>query len=396
MCEIFTASAVMPSSIAFGLAVSLVFAFSQNESTPAKRPLRSISVGTFVGLLVDAVVPFDFGLELLEHAANVTSAAMSTAPTPCERPTLLRTAAPRLGCHHSGNVLRSVDPSWSRTARAASPVTLPPVSERLAGRLEGKVAVVTGAARGTGAAIAGRFAAEGARVIVADVLDDRGGEVVAAVGAAARYVHCDVTREDDWARLITETDETFGGLDVLVNNAAVLHLAGIEETTAADYRRVSEVNELGTFLGIRAAIAPMRAAGGGSIVNISSIDGVFVTPGTAAYAASKFAVRGLTKTAALELGRYGIRVNAVCPAAGNMEMVIEALPAGFDFGAQPAGDSGGGARHRAPLKRRGTMDDVADAVVFFASDESAFVSGADLMVDGAMSAGMIIPGQPGT
>ena len=129
---------------------------------------------------------------------------------------------------------------------------------------------------------------------------------------------------------------------MLVNNAAVLHLAGIEDTTAADYRRVFEVNELGTFLGIRAAIAPMRAAGGGSIVNISSIDGVFVTPGTAAYAASKFAVRGLTKTAALELGRFGIRVNAVCPAAGNLEMVIEALPPGFDFGARAAsGDSGG-------------------------------------------------------
>jgi 3alpha(or 20beta)-hydroxysteroid dehydrogenase len=275
------------------------------------------------------------------------------------------------------------------------------MSDRPDGRLEGKVAVVTGGARGTGAAVARRFAAEGARVIVADVLDERGGEVVEAIGDAARYVRCDVTREDDWARLIREADETFGGLHVLVNNAAVLLLAGIEETTAADYRRVCEVNELGTFLGIRAAIAPMRAGGGGSIVNISSIDGVFVTPGTAAYAASKFAVRGLTKTAALELGRYGIRVNAVCPAAGNLEMVIEALPPGFDFGARRASDDsgdsgGGGARHRAPLDRRGTVDDVADAVVFFASDESAFVSGADLLVDGAMSAGMIIPGQPGT
>ena len=274
------------------------------------------------------------------------------------------------------------------------------MSERSGDRLEGKVAVVTGAARGTGAAVARRFAAEGARVIVADVLDERGEEVVAALGETARYVHCDVTSEADWSRLISETDAAFGGLHVLVNNAAVLLLAGIEETTAADYRRVSEVNELGTFLGIRAAIAPMRAGGGGSIVNISSIDGVFVTPGTAAYAASKFAVRGLTKTAALELGRYGIRVNAVCPAAGNLEMVIEALPPGFDFSArrppEKSGDPGAGARHRAPLEKRGTVDDVADAVVFFASDESSFVSGADLMVDGAMSAGMIIPGQPGT
>ncbi len=261
----------------------------------------------------------------------------------------------------------------------------------------GKVAVITGAARGTGAVIAGRVSAEGGRVIVADVLDDRGGAVANAIGAAARYVHCDVTREQDWTQLIAQAEDIFGRLDVLVNNAAVLHLAGIAETTAADYRRVFEVNELGTFLGIRAAIGPLRAAGGGSIVNISSIDGVFVTPGTAAYSASKFAVRGLTKTAALELGRFGIRVNAVCPAAGNPEMVIEALPAGFDFGEpRPTDNPRGRDRHRAPLGRRGRMEDVADAVVFLASDESAFVSGTDLMVDGAMSAGMIIPGQPGT
>jgi 3alpha(or 20beta)-hydroxysteroid dehydrogenase len=261
------------------------------------------------------------------------------------------------------------------------------------GRLAGKVAVVTGAARGTGAVVAARIAAEGGQVVAADVLDDRGRGVVAGIGDAARYVHCDVTREQDWAETIAAAD-ALGGLDVLVNNAAVLQLSGIEDTTTDEYRRVFEVNELGTFLGIRFAIDPMRARGGGSIINISSIDGVFVTPGTAAYSASKFAVRGLTKTAALELGRFGIRVNAVCPAAGNHEMVTEALPPGFDFGA--ARDEGAGARHPRPLGRRGRMEDVADAVVFLASDESSFVSGADLMVDGALSVGMIIPGQPGT
>ena len=263
-------------------------------------------------------------------------------------------------------------------------------------RLVGKVAVVTGAARGSGAAIARRIAGEGGRVVVADVLDARGRAVVDELGDVARYVHCDVTSEDDWSRVVTEA-AAFGGFDVLVNNAAVLQLASIEETSEADYRRIFAVNELGTFLGIRAAIAPMRDAGGGSIVNISSIDGIFVTPGTAAYAASKFAVRGLTKTAALELGRFAIRVNAVCPAAGNIEMVLEALPPGFDLGPRDEGD--GGSRrstHGSPLGRRGRMEDVADAVVFLASDESAFVSGADLMVDGAMSVGMIIPGQPGT
>jgi 3alpha(or 20beta)-hydroxysteroid dehydrogenase len=262
-------------------------------------------------------------------------------------------------------------------------------------RLAGKVAVVTGAARGSGAAIARRIADEGGRVVVGDVLDERGRAVVDDIGDAARYVHCDVTSEADWRSLV-DAALAFGGLHVLVNNAAVLQLSGIEETTEADYRRVFEVNELGTFLGIRAAIAPMRAAGGGSIVNISSIDGVYVTPGTAAYSASKFAVRGLTKTAALELGRFGIRVNAVCPAAGNMEMVMEALPPDFDFGARRGPQDSGGSSHSSPLGRRGRMEDVADAAVFLASDESAFISGADLMVDGAMSVGMIIPGQPGT
>jgi 3alpha(or 20beta)-hydroxysteroid dehydrogenase len=181
---------------------------------------------------------------------------------------------------------------------------------------------------------------------------------------------------------------------VLVNNAGLLHLTAIEDTTVETYRRIFEVNELGTFLGIKAVIAPMRAAGGGSIVNISSIDGVFATPGTSAYAASKFAVRGLTKTAALELGRFNIRVNAVCPAAGNIEMVMEALPPDYDFAG--AAREGSAEVHRAPIGRRGTTRDVADAALYFASDESAFVTGADLLVDGGMSAGMIIPGQPGT
>jgi 3alpha(or 20beta)-hydroxysteroid dehydrogenase len=261
-------------------------------------------------------------------------------------------------------------------------------------RLEGKVALVTGAARGSGAAIARRFVDEGACVVVADVLDDRGKETAATLGERGRYVHCDVTEERDWEAAVLSTVDAFGGIDVLVNNAAVLTLRSIEETTVADYRRIFAVNELGTFLGIRAVISPMRNRSGGSIVNISSIDGVFVTPGTAAYAGTKFAVRGLTKTAALELGPHGIRVNAICPAAGNSEMVAGALPPDFDF--QRVIDLGGAERHRTPLRRRGTMDDVAAAAVFLAGDDSAFISGADIVLDGALSAGMIIPGQPGT
>ena len=161
-------------------------------------------------------------------------------------------------------------------------------------------------------------------------------------------MHCDVTREDDWQALVADASD----VSILVNNAAILHLSGIADTSVDTVRRVFEVNELGTFLGIKSVIAPMRARGGGSIVNISSIDGVFVTPGTAAYAASKFAVRGLTKTAALELGRFGIRVNAVCPAAGNAEMVAGALPPDFDFGrvAAPAGGDATARRSAAAVR----------------------------------------------
>ena len=262
------------------------------------------------------------------------------------------------------------------------------------GRLDDKVAIVTGAARGSGAAIARRFVAEGARVVVADVLDERGAETVRELGDRADYQHCDVGSEGDWAATVAATLARFGAVDILVNNAAVLTLRGIADTTVDDYRRIFAVNELGPFLGTRSVIAPMRERGGGSIVNISPIDGLFVTPGTAAYAATKFAVRGLTKTAALELGPFGIRVNAICPAAGNPEMVAGALPPDFDFERVVA--QGGAERHRAPLQRRGTMDDVAAAAVFLASDDAAFVSGVDLVLDGALSAGMVIPGQPGT
>ena len=257
-------------------------------------------------------------------------------------------------------------------------------------RLAGKTAIVTGGARGSGAEIAQRFAAEGAAVVIADVLDEQGRATADSIGSSVRYVHCDVTSENDWSALVESLDT----VNVLVNNAAVLVLRSIANTTVADYRRVFEVNELGTFLGIRAVIEPMRAAGGGSIVNISSIDGVFATPGTAAYAGSKFAVRGLTKTAALELGSLRIRVNAVCPAAGNMEMVTAALPPDFDF--EAVMEAGGGDREHFPIGRRGRMRDVADAALFLASDESGFVTGTDLVVDGGISAGMIIPGAFGT
>jgi 3alpha(or 20beta)-hydroxysteroid dehydrogenase len=257
----------------------------------------------------------------------------------------------------------------------------------LEGRLAGKVALVTGAARGTGAVTAQVLVEQGAKVLLTDVLDDRGAPVAAKLGDSAAYLHLDVTREEDWARGIEEVEGRFGSLTTLVNNAAVLHIAAIEQTSVEDYLRVTRVNELGTFLGIRSAIAPLKRAGGGSIVNVASIDASFVSAGTSAYAASKFAVRGLTKVAALELGRHGIRVNVINPGMGNPEMIEPFLPPGIDM------DAVRRAHPPSPVGRHGTMEDVANAIAFLASDESSYFHGADFALDGGTTAGLIIPGQ---
>jgi 3alpha(or 20beta)-hydroxysteroid dehydrogenase len=256
------------------------------------------------------------------------------------------------------------------------------------GRLSGKVALITGAARGTGAETARLLAEHGAQVVVTDVLDDLGADVAATLGDAGRYLHLDVTSEDDWAGGVATVTAELGHIDVLVNNAAVLHLAPIWQTSVEDYLRIVGVNELGTFLGVRSVIEPMKAAGGGSIINVSSIDGIYAAGTTVAYSASKFAVRGITKVAAVELGRFGIRVNCVCPAAGNPEMVRALLPAGFDPEA--------GGHFRFPVGRRGEMRDVANAILFLASDESSFFTGGDFILDGGITAGQVVdvPGPP--
>ena len=264
------------------------------------------------------------------------------------------------------------------------------------GRLDGKVAIVTGAARGTGALTAKRLVEDGARVVLADILDERGKPVADELGDAARYQHLDITEEKQWQATVDFTLAEFGELTTLVNNAAVLHIAPIEHTSVEAYTRVLQVNGVGTFLGIRTVIAPMRAAGGGSIVNVSSISGHHPAAGTAAYAASKFGVRGLTKVAALELGRYGIRVNSVNPAMGNPEMVLESLGLeGSDLeslrprsGSRRAGALAGGTS----ILRRGEMADVANAVAFLVSDESSFFNGADFDLDGGVTAGTHLPG----
>ena len=197
-------------------------------------------------------------------------------------------------------------------------------------RLQDKIAIVTGAARGSGELAARRLVADGAKVVIADLLDDRGKQVASELGDAARYLHLDITDEDRWQQVIDFCIDTYGGLTTLVNNAAVLHVRPIEHTTTSDFVRLLEVNTVGTFLGVRSVIEPLRSCGGGSIINVASISGHHPAAGTSAYAASKFGVRGLTKVAALELGRYGIRVNSINPAMGNPEMVMESLPADMD------------------------------------------------------------------
>jgi 3alpha(or 20beta)-hydroxysteroid dehydrogenase len=245
-------------------------------------------------------------------------------------------------------------------------------------RLEGKVAIISGGARGQGAAEAVLFASEGARVVIGDVLEDDGQKLAAGIGDQAFFHRLDVTQADSWAAVVAACTERFGPPSVLVNNAGVLLHQRIEDCEEAEFRRVLDVNLIGAFLGTRAVIAPMAAAGGGSIVNISSVAAFRSGDGLAAYSASKWGLRGFTKTAAIELGRYGIRVNSVHPGAIDTPMV-----AGHDIDpAERAGIFG-----RQPIPRIGQPEEIAQLVLFLATDESSFSTGAEFIADGGSLAG---------
>jgi 3alpha(or 20beta)-hydroxysteroid dehydrogenase len=253
--------------------------------------------------------------------------------------------------------------------------------------LENKVAIITGAARGTGAAIARRFAEEGAQVVLGDLLDEPGQAVAQEIGDAASYLHHDVTRPEEWEAIVSHARERFGGIDVLVNNAAVLHLGTIENTPPETLRRLLEVNTIGPYLGIRAVLEPMRARGGGSIVQIGSIDSLVGMNGITSYCASKWGLRGLSRSAALELGRDGIRVNSVCPSGGNVQMYGPWLERLVEFLDQTRAYT----ENRA-IPGEVPVECIADAAVFFASDRSGRCTGVDLPVDGGAHAGRFIPG----
>jgi len=246
------------------------------------------------------------------------------------------------------------------------------------GRLDGKVAIVTGAARGQGEAISRRFVNEGASVVLADVSDAEGKVLADELGESTRYVHHDVTSEASWDDAVRTTVDAFGALNVLVNNAGILKWSPMHKLALEDYMSVIRVNQVGCFLGMKAVIASMREAGGGSIINQSSTSGLEGMAGVIAYSASKFAVRGMTKTAAIELGRFGIRVNAVCPGGINTQMGNPFEQEGEELQRNYASN---------PIPRIGEPDEVAGIMVFLASDESSFCTGADFVVDGGYTAG---------
>ncbi|WP_436535363.1 glucose 1-dehydrogenase [Actinoplanes sp. HUAS TT8] len=246
------------------------------------------------------------------------------------------------------------------------------------GRLDGKVALITGGARGMGKSHARHFAAEGARVVIGDVLDDKGAAVADGVGGV--YVHQDVTSEADWATAIGTVLNTYGKIDVLINNAGILRHGAIADMDPAEFRRVLDVNLVGCWLGVHFAAPPMIAAGRGSIVNVSSIEGFAGAAGLSAYSASKFGIRGITRSAAQELGPSGIRVNSVHPGGVMTSMAISA--AEHLTGVDPAAFL-----KSLPIARFAEPIEISRLVAFLASDESSYTTGAEFLADGGLLAG---------
>jgi 3alpha(or 20beta)-hydroxysteroid dehydrogenase len=247
-------------------------------------------------------------------------------------------------------------------------------------RLQGKVALISGAARGMGAATARLFVAEDASVLLTDVVDDEGNALAQELGERAAYCHLDVTSEDSWQKAIGFAEATFGPVSVLVNNAGILRAIPMPAMSLEDYQSVIDVNQTGVFLGMKSVVPSMLKAGGGSIVNTSSIDGFQGSPALTAYVGAKFAVRGMTRVAALELAAMGIRVNTVCPGATRTRMMDCPDLAGMDIDALSS--------RMAPMARMGESTEVAYATLFLASDESSYMTGTDITVDGGTLAGV--------
>ena len=243
------------------------------------------------------------------------------------------------------------------------------------GRVAGKVALITGGARGMGAAHARLFVAEGAKVVIGDILDAEGAALAAELGDSARYIHLDVTQPDDWTAAVALCVSAFGGLSVLVNNAGIFGGAPIVDHPLDMWQRFLDVNLTGPFLGIRAATTTLVASGNASIINISSIAGLRGAAGGHAYVASKFGLRGLTKSVAAELAPFGVRCNSVHPGIIDTPMAEGLNSAGYDY----------------PIGRMARAEEVSKLVLYLASDDSSYSTGSEFTVDGGLTMGGISP-----
>ena len=249
------------------------------------------------------------------------------------------------------------------------------------GRLEGKVILISGGAKGQGATESIMFAGEGAKIIIGDILDDEGLKIesqIRELGGDATFVHLDVTQESDWDNAVKTAISSYGGLNVLVNNAGILIRKSIEDTTVEDWDRIMSINAIGVFLGTKAAIPALREAGGGSIINISSTAGlVSSSSGSASYTATKGAVRLFTKSTAIQYAKDGIRCNSVHPGPIETDMIHQSIT-------DP--DAMALRMEKLPMGRLGKPEEVANGVLYLASDESSFVTGSELVIDGGSTA----------
>lgn len=241
-------------------------------------------------------------------------------------------------------------------------------------RLHNKVAIITGGARGMGASHARKFIEEGAKVVITDLNEEAGVALANELGENAKFIKQNVTSEEDWQHVIAETEKTFGPVNVLVNNAGISMAKSIADMTLEEYRKIVEINQVSVFLGMKTVFSSMQKTGGGSIVNISSMNGL--VGGAIGYTDTKFAVRGMTKAAAMEYGAYGIRVNSVHPGIIETPMLTQS---GAEEQIQEL------AKH-VPLKRIAKAEEVSNLVLFLASDESLYSTGSEFVIDGGLTA----------
>lgn len=241
-------------------------------------------------------------------------------------------------------------------------------------RLEGKVAIITGSAQGMGAAHARLFVEEGAKVVITDLNEEKGTALAEELGENAIFVKQNVTSEDDWKKVIEVTEEKFGPVNVLVNNAGITLADSIEETSLDNYNKIVQINQVSVFLGMKSVIASMRKAEGGSIVNISSMNGL--VGGAIGYTDTKFAVRGMTKAAALEFSPQGVRVNSVHPGVIETPMIMQ----------EDVREQVEEFAKTIPMKRIAKVEEVSNLVLFLASDDSSYSTGSEFVIDGGLTA----------